>query len=64
MTKGDITKTLASIANGTEISITDSEGIQVDIKHLNYRWNNGVSEVTIVPMGSHLPKDEIWVRIE
>lgn len=63
MTKDEITKALMPFGDNTEILVTDGEGMQVDIKHFDYHLNNGIGEVTIVPMGSHLPKDEVWVRI-
>lgn len=63
MTKDEIIKAMDPFAGNTKVSVTDAYGMQIDIKHLDYRPNNGTTELTIVPMGSHLPENEFWAII-
>ena len=63
MKKHEIITALTPFTDELDITVTDREGKQVDIKHLDYGLNNGEGVVTIVPMGSHLPKDIHWVRM-
>ena len=64
MKKHEIIAALGPFTDELDMSVTDSEGMQVDIKHLDYKLkDNGEGEVTIVPMGAHLSKEEHWIRI-
>lgn len=64
MKKHEIITALAPFTDELEITITNSKGMQIDIKHLGYSLKkDGEGTVTIVPTGSHLQKDKHWIRI-
>jgi hypothetical protein len=64
MKKREIMAALAPFTNDLEITVTNSEGMEINIKHLDYSIeNDGEGIVTIVPMGAHLSKDKRWVRV-
>lgn len=64
MKKHEIITSLLPFTGELDLTVMSSDGIEVDIKHLAYRLReDGLGVVTIVPMGSHLPKDEHWIEI-
>jgi len=63
MKKHEIITALTPFTDELEITVTDIEGMRLPIKHLDYSMINGEGVVTIVPMGSHLPKNERWIKM-
>jgi len=63
MTKAEILKSLAPFPDEIDVSVTDGEEMQIRIKHLDFHWDKGIGEITIVPMGSHLSENEDWARL-
>jgi len=64
MKKYEIITALEPFTDDLDISVTNSKGTQIEIKHFDYHLkDNGEGEVTIVPIGSHLSKEEDWVKI-
>lgn len=64
MKKHELITALTPFTDELEITVTDSEGDQIDIKQLAYGLkDDGEGVVTIVPMGSRLSKDIHWIRM-